>query len=343
MTPARWPREDARAERMLVVDRARRVYDDARVGDLPRLLRAGDLLVVNDAATIPGSLRGEVDGRPIEVRLVAEQQGSWLAIAFGGGDWRTRTEDREPAPPLHVSQRIELGLLSAVVEHIDHVGDGRRLTLRFEGSESAFWSSLGAVGRPIQYAHLADALAPWHVQNAYASRPWAAEMPSAGHALRWGLLQELRAHGVALARVTHAAGISSTGDAELDATLPWPERFEVSAETVRAIADTRRAGGRVVAVGTSVVRALESAGAHAASGITSLRIGPEHRLQIVDAIFTGVHEIGTSHRDLLAAFAPTELLEAAYAHAERAGYLGHEFGDATLVFSSSVSGEERAQ
>jgi S-adenosylmethionine:tRNA ribosyltransferase-isomerase len=342
VTPASWPREDPLAERMLVIDPARRSFDDASVGDLRRALREGDLLVVNDAATFPGSLRGlTATGAVVEIRLAAEHEdGTWTALLFGDGDWRTRTEDRPPAPAIARGERLLFGgSLVAVIEALD--AEHRVATIRFDRDSEASWQAIYALGRPIQYAHVRGELPLWHVQNRYAGRPWAAEMPSAGHALTWELLLDLRRKGVELAAVTHAAGISSTGSVTLDATLPWPERFLVPAETARTIGATRRRGGRVIAIGTSVVRALESAVDDrgepvASSGVTTLLLGPRSTLRVVDGIFTGVHEIGTSHRALLGAFAPAELLASAYDHAERAGYLGHEFGDATLVLRGAL-------
>jgi S-adenosylmethionine:tRNA ribosyltransferase-isomerase len=135
--------------------------------------------------------------------------------------------------------------------------------------------------------------------------------------------------------VTHAAGLSSTGDPALDARLPLPERFEVAQATVDAVTETHARNGRVVAVGTTVVRALESAALggplRAQSGDTGLRIGPGFRARVVDGLLTGMHEPDSSHFALLAAFAPRELLAAAHRHAEAVGYLGHEFGDVALV------------
>ena len=150
----------------------------------------------------------------------------------------------------------------------------------------------------------------------------------------------MRAGGVRTAAVTHAAGLSSTGDAALDAQLPLPERFEVPPGTAAAVRRTRALGGRVVAVGTTVVRALESAAAdgkvEARAGVTALVIGPGHRPRAVDGIFTGLHEPGSSHFALLGAFAPAAHLEAAFRAAESAGYLAHEFGDAMLILPGTA-------
>ena len=148
-----------------------------------------------------------------------------------------------------------------------------------------------------------------------------------------------------VASVTHAAGLSSTGDAALDAALPLPERFEVPKATVEAIARARAAGGRIVAVGTSVARALEGAAVQhggvlvAATGETDLLLGPGYRPSIVDGLLTGVHERSASHYALLQAFAPGDLLARASDHAEQSGYLSHEFGDSWLVLENGMDGE----
>ncbi len=338
MNAARWPREHPEAGRLLHVAPRSGRFTDARVSDLSALLRAGDLLVVNDAATLPASLHGRTDaGEAIELRLLEREPGdTWTAVLFGAGDWRTRTEDR-PAPPVLVpGARLLLGTLQArVVEVLPP--SPRLLRVAFEERGEALWSGLYRSGRPVQYAYLAGPLSLWHIQTAYASRPWAAETPSAGYALTWELLLALRRRGVRLAPLTHAAGLSSTGDAALDAALPRPERSDLPAATVEAIAAAKREGGRVVAVGTTVVRALEGRAAQGGGvltpgeGVTDLLLGPGFVPRVVDGLLTGVHEPGSSHHALLQAFAPLPLLREAAALAEARGYLGHEFGDACLL------------
>jgi S-adenosylmethionine:tRNA ribosyltransferase-isomerase len=337
MKPATWPRDHALEERMLRIDPAREVFDDARVGDLPEHLRAGDLLVVNDAATLPASLHGTVRGEPVELRLLeAPRPTEARAVLFGRGDWHALTEHR-PAPPiLHPGERVQFDeSLSAEVVSID-AKHARLITLRFQSEGAALWSALYRVGKPVQYSYLRGPLALWTPQTVYASRPWAVEMPSAGRPLRWELLLALRRRGVELAYVTHAAGLSSTGDASLDAAFPLRERYEVSVAAVDAVTKARSSGGRVIAVGTSVVRALESAAQRsgeleASTGETELLIGPGFVPRVAQGLFTGMHEPQASHFALLQAFALRALLERAYAHAERVGYLGHEFGDSSLI------------
>jgi S-adenosylmethionine:tRNA ribosyltransferase-isomerase len=342
MIAAAWPRDDARSTRLLHVDPRRGTVTDRRIGDLRALLRVHDLLVVNDAATLPASLRGATSaGDQIEIRLVGRNDDdTWRAVLFGAGDWRTRTELRAAPPSVNGGDSLHFESLTAKVVRVDE-RSRRLVTLGFDKGGAAFWRALFDAGKPIQYAYTAGPLALWHVQTPFASRPWASEAPSAGFAVTWDLLLDLRRRGVAVARVTHAAGISSSGDDALDALLPLEERFEVPEATVDAVRTARRNGGRVIAVGTTVARALESAAIRGGgalvpwSGTTDLLLGPGVPRLVVDGIVTGVHEPGTSHFTLLESFAPRHLLDRAHAAAETNDYLGHEFGDAVLVLGAA--------
>jgi S-adenosylmethionine:tRNA ribosyltransferase-isomerase len=342
VTPATWPRDERESTRLLALDPAREAWRDARVGDLPGLLRAGDVLVVNDAATLPASLPARTGhGQPLELRLAATEADEWWAVAFGAGDWRQRTEDRPPPPALLTGDGLDVGqALHARVRAVSPVSP-RLLRLRFDADPQALWAALYRDGRPVQYSYVSAPLALWHVQTPYHSRPWAMEMPSAGRALTAALLEDVRRRGVGVAWLTHAAGLSSTGDPALDAQLPLPERYEIPPRTVAAVRSARAAGGRVVAVGTTVVRALESAAAggelRAGAGTAALRLSAGSSRRVVDGLFTGVHDPGTSHFDLLGAFAPRPLVERALRHAEQAGYLGHEFGDTMLILDGAFS------
>jgi S-adenosylmethionine:tRNA ribosyltransferase-isomerase len=340
MTPATRPSERPLEERLLVVEPRSGRFEDRRIRDLPRLLRRGDLLVVNDAATLPASLQGTTSaGEPIEVRLAGGggENGKWTAALLGRGDWRTRTEDRPPPPRVAAGDVLRFGGdLGATVESVSPVSP-RLVSLAFDRSGDGLWEALYRCGRPIQYSYLEAPLAMWEVQTSYGSRPWAVELPSAGRPLNWELLGALRRQGIALVSITHGAGLSSIGDAAADAILPLPERFEVPIATVEAERKARGRGGRVVAVGTSVARALEgSAVAHggrlaAGAGMTDVRIDESFPLHVVDGLLTGLHEPGTSHFAMTKAFAPEQTLTDAYRHAEAAGYLGHEFGDEMLI------------
>jgi len=346
LASAAWPAEDEGAARLLHVDPVREAIRDARVSDLGSLLRPGDLLVLNDAGTLPGSLVGWSVRGPLEIRLAGApalgEARRWPAVLFGPGSWRERTEHRQPPPRLVEGDRIRLETpgpdrgLAAEVALVSALSP-RLVELRFDREGAALWRALFRVGRPVQYSYLRGPLPLWHAQTAFAGRPLAAEMPSAGRPLRVPLLRSLRDRGVAIAALTHAAGLSSTGDPAIDAALPLPELSLVPEEAVAAVAAAQARGGRVVAVGTSVVRALEGAfregRLQAGASLTGLRIGPGHTPRVVSGLLTGLHEPGGSHFELLTAFAPRPLLEAALAHAARAGYLGHEFGDSSLILA----------
>ncbi|MBI4822563.1 MAG: S-adenosylmethionine:tRNA ribosyltransferase-isomerase [Deltaproteobacteria bacterium] len=312
--------------------------------DLGTWIRRGDALVVNDAATLPASIVGRApSGRNIELRLFSRGPGRWSAVTFGSGTWRTPTERRglpetlspgdsvtlSKAPGSVGAQSLELTIAS-VHDHSSRLVD---LELRDETELVRF---LYEYGRPIQYSYLTEELPIEAFQTAFADRPWASEMPSAGRPLTHEILAGLRRAGVRIARLTHAAGLSSTGDLDLDRRLPLPERYEIPEDTVRAIQATRGEGGRVFAVGTTVVRALEGAfrthgELRAGMGVTDLRIEAGFEPKVVDAILTGMHAREDSHYALLAGFASEAVLDAAWDRGVRDGYERHELGDVLLV------------
>lgn len=329
----------ARDRRLLHLDPRSGELRDRYVRDLEHLVRPGDVVVVNDAATLPASFAGRTaDGKALEVRLAgANEDGTWSAALLGPGDWRQRTEDRPAPPALPAGTHIAFGPgLSARVTAVSSLSP-RLVTLAFASAGSTLWSALYRLGRPVQYSYLRAPLALWDVQTFFASRPWAFEPASAGLALSARAMDGLRGAGAIVASVTHAAGLSSTGDPAIDAALPLPERYDVPAATALAVLAARARGGRVLAVGTTVVRALEGAAAdgggrlEAGTGWTAIRIDAGFHPRIVDALFTGLHQRGETHFELLRAFAPDEALKAALDHAGHEGYLSHEFGDAMVV------------
>ena len=326
--------------KLLVVDAGGRMRHTRRT-QLADFLYPGDVLVANDAATLPASLAGThlPSGRAIEVRLAgrrslaADDVREFTAIVFGEGDWRTRTEDRPAPPVLAPRDGLYLGPLRATV--LELAGHPRLVKLRFEGPVDWIWAGIARHGKPIQYAHLPAPLALWDVWTSVAALPVAFEPPSAGFVLDWGLLAALKAGGVEFATLTHAAGISSTGDDTLDARLPLDEPYSIPQATVDAISRARAQGGRVIALGTTVTRALEHAASHGAlragTGLAPQRIGPDTSLHVVNAIISGTHEPGTSHYELLRAFAPDDVLQDAARALDAGGYLTHEFGDSVLL------------
>ncbi len=332
------PVQRPRGARLLIAHADGSISHEAR-SNFADHLHAGDLLIANDAATLPASLHGvhQQTGSVVEVRLAGRlsldpADLDFTAIAFGDGDFRQRTEDRPPPPKLRAGDRLELGPLRARI--LGRLGHPRLISLRFEGSPDAVWAKIARHGAPIQYAYLDQALALWDVWTRIAARPVAFEAPSAGFLLNWRLLALLEERGVSFASVTLAAGISSTGDPELDGRLPFDEPYEIPEQTVAAIRRAKRKGGRVIAIGTTVVRALESAaadGLRSGAGLATGRLGPESPLRVVDALVTGTHEPDTSHYQALHAFAAATRLRRITSELEANGYLTHEFGDSVLL------------
>lgn len=324
--------------KLLVVDA------QGHIAHLPRssfvnLLRPGDVVIANDAATLPASLSGRhrASGRRIEARLAGRQSLAledirrFSAVVFGTGDFRTRTEDRPSPPPLKPGDRLDLGPMQAsVIRMLNHP---RLILLEFEGTISGIWEGLVRHGRPIQYAHVPTPLSLWDTWTPIAGPPVAFEPPSAGFALDWSAMESMRSRGVRFATITHAAGISSTGDAKLDALLPFDEPYRIPQSAARLL---DAAHGRVIAIGTTVVRALEHAAAnagivHAGDGRATQRIGPSTRLRVVDAILSGTHEPGSSHYDLLRAFAGEATLRRMDQELAARQYRTHEFGDSIFL------------
>jgi len=330
--------------RLVVIPRDADDLSITQFATLPEHLRAGDLVVVNDAATLPASLPGRTArGEPFELRLSAPVEANRLyGVLLGPGDHRTRTENRAAPPAIGIGEIVEVGALTAKVVSVA----GRRVELIARETGDVLWQALYASGKPVQYAHRPEQLPLWAVQTAYAGRPWAAEMPSAGRPLTWDILLALRRAGVAIATLTHAAGLSSTGDDALDRALPWPERYEIPRRTIELIAEAKARGNRVIAIGTTVVRALESAAEDAqlasvdgkqrgellaGSGVATLRLDAEYRPRIVDGLVSGLHAPGESHFELLSAFVPRERLERAIELAATHGLSSHELGDSCLI------------
>jgi len=194
---------------------------------------------------------------------------------------------------------------------------------------------LAAHGRPIAYGHLAHPRPLRDLQTVFADEPGSAEMPSAGRPFTPRVLDDLFARGVQVAPLVLHTGVASLERGE----RPYPERYRVPLSTARLVEATRRWGGRVIAVGTTVVRALESVAlpggaVRAGEGWTSLVVTPERGLRVVDGLITGWHEPESSHLLMLEAAAGRELLQRSYDEAAARGLAGHEFGDALLILPS---------
>jgi S-adenosylmethionine:tRNA ribosyltransferase-isomerase len=330
---------DRRSAKLLAIEAKGRIRHVQRT-ELATLFSPGDVVIANDAATLPASLHGThiASGAPIEVRLAAwvsvRDPTRFVAIAFGPGDHRSRTEDRPLPPLLSLGDWLSLGPLAAVIERL--LDRPRLFALRFTGNRATVLAGLARHGRPIQYAHVPEPLALWDVWTRIAADPIAFETPSAGFALDWQTIATWRQRGIALATLTHAAGISSTGDPKLDLQLPFDEPYRIPERTAAMIAQAKSDGRRIVAIGTTVVRALEAAAnadgsVRTGGGIASGRIMRGTPLRVVDAILTGVHQPGESHFELLRAFADDVVLDRISTALAEHGYRTHEFGDSILL------------
>jgi S-adenosylmethionine:tRNA ribosyltransferase-isomerase len=341
MKAAREPIQRPSRAKLLAIDENRKLRHGPR-SKFIELLRQGDLVIANDAATIPASLEGAhlPSGRTIELRLAGrsslgpEAVREWIAVVFGAGDFRTPTENRPLPPELNADDRVILGPLNATVE--ETLGHPRLVRARFDGRPAEIWEGIARHGRPVQYTHLRKPLALWDVWTAIAGPPVALEPPSAGFALDWSFLGSLKARGISFQTLTHAAGLSSTGDPQLDALLPLDEPYWIPPTTARAVRQTRRRGGRIIAIGTTTARALEHAAepdgsVREGAGVATQRIDGTTRLRVVDAILSGVHEPGTSHYSLLQAFVDEETLRIMVREMDELGYRTHEFGDSVFV------------
>lgn len=306
-------------------------------------LDAGDLLVINRSATLPSSFRGHLErsGEFIEIRLAAFQGPdekhlqNWLAFSFGAGSWRMPTEQREAPPEIRTGDKI-IFADDLYAEVLDCQAQ-RLLRIRFQlDPVSAMYRN----GKPIQYSYLTDELEVWDQQSIFSGAPISVEAPSASFQFTWQQILRLKAKGVRIATLLHGAGISSAGSAELDQLLPLSEWYDIPQSTVEKLSLAKKQNKKIIAVGTSVLRALESAWSFdhlkAGAALTNLKITKEHIVQTATGIITGMHEVGASHRQILNSFCPCEMIAEAYRQAEAKNYLGHEYGDLSLIACRSV-------
>lgn len=306
--------------------------DHRVVADLPGLLRAGDLLVVNTSDTLPAALTGVTEvGERVEVHLstLDPSAGTTYPVALAATTSPWVVEVRVPGPPGGVASWA--GRAGAVVAlagggELDvgqRYAPGSRLWTALLHTPAPLRRWLAEHGQPIRYSYTA---APWPLstyRTEHADTPGSAEMPSAGRPLTRRLLRRLAARGIDVATLVLHTGVSSAEPGE----PPYAEWFAVPAATATAVRRARR----VIAVGTTVVRAMETTGGAAGSGWTDLVITREHRMAGVDGLLTGWHEPAASHLQMLQSIAGPDLLAASYAEALRAGYRWHEFGDTHLI------------
>ena len=326
----------------------------ARFADLPRFLAPGDLLVVNTSATVAAALAGQSgDGQPVTVHLSSQlEDGSWLVELREPDATLGRVTDAVPGQTVTLPGGTSLTLLHPYP-------DPAATRMWAAAADGDVLAEAARHGRPIRYSYVPD---PWPLaayQSVFARSPGSAEMPSAARPFTPELVTSLVAAGVLIAPITLHAGVASLEAGE----EPLPEWCSVPEPTAQLVNLTLATGRRVIAVGTTCTRALESAAdpaitgqAHPAgpagragqvsraalgpaitgpvkefTGRTGLVLGTDRPARLVSGLITGWHDAGASHLALLEAVAGTALVAAAYQAAEQAGYLWHEFGDSCLL------------
>jgi S-adenosylmethionine:tRNA ribosyltransferase-isomerase len=317
------------AVRLMVVSRSDGSIVHARFDELPRFLTAGDLLVLNVSATLPAAVRARrPDGSAVRVHFATRAPhlpDPWFVVEMRSPD------GSRPARGARAGERLRMAGGGAV-ELVAPYASGNRLLLARVEIDAPLVEYLRRHGEPIRYGYVSE---PWPLesyQNAYATTPGSAEMPSAGRPFTPELITRLVAAGILFAPVTLHAGVSSPERHE----PPFPEYFAVPESTARLVNAVRWWHGRVVAVGTTAVRALETVAdtdgsVQAGAGWTSLVVGPERGVCAVDGLITGWHEPQASHLHVLEAIAGEPLLSASYDAALAQRYLWHEFGDSHLI------------
>ncbi len=304
--------------RLLVADGD--IPTHARFRELPQFLRPGDLLVVNNSGARNAAVDARLGDQPVVLHF-----STWL----DDGRWvvEVRSPDGTPGP-VHTRGRLLVtgsGIAGATVElEQPWMPEANRLWIASVDVDVP--ELLRSTGRPITYSYVRQRWSPEYYRTVFQTQLGSAEMPSAARPFTERIVTRLVSRGIAVAPVTLHTGVSSPEFGE----PPSPERFTVPAATWSAVAATRQAGGRVIAVGTTVTRALESVGEH--SGWTNLVLGPQRPASVVDGLITGWHAPGASHLDLLEAVAGAERVRSAYAAARAGDYLWHEFGDSALLF-----------
>ena len=306
--------------RLLVSRRAAGQVSHHAFHELPGLLLPGDLLVVNDTGTLPAQVRA---GRELAVHFSTPRpDGAWLVELRAIKDTISR-----PNGPGFPAQVIDLPGGAALT--LEGKVTGRLWRARMSVAVVPY---LLRYGIPVRYAYVTRDWPLTAYQTVFSRQPGSAEMPSASRPFTPGLVTGLVARGVLIAPLTLHAGVSSL-EADED---PYPEPYDVPPATARLVNHVREHGGRVIAAGTTVVRALETAALPGgpvapSAGWTSHVVTPQTGVRAVNGLLTGLHEPRSSHLRMLAAFAGPELLSRCYDAAITAGYLWHEFGDVHLL------------
>lgn len=351
--------------RMLVGRRSGLRLSHHVAADLPDVLQPGDLLVVNNSGTLPAALEGRLpDGMRVALHVSSAEPGA-------GGEhlvelrepWHGTTRPFEPGKsPAYAGLIVALpgGASAELTQEFTRrlwyahfrfpsrggepeaqrsmvSGDPMTATTISAAAQGSMTRYLARYGKPIRYSYVDRDWPLSAYQTVFAVEPGSSEMPSAARPFTPELVAALVSRGILIAPITLHTGVASPEAHE----APYAERYRVPASTARLVNHVRASGGRVIAIGTTAVRALESAvgsdgSVHAAEGWTDLVITPERGVRAVDGLLTGWHEPRASHLMMLEAVAGRPLLDLCYAEAIREQYLWHEFGDVNLLLNGDV-------
>jgi S-adenosylmethionine:tRNA ribosyltransferase-isomerase len=305
---------------------------DATFEDLPGFVRSGDLLVVNTSATVAAAVDGTSNGTAVRVHFSTLLPGGVWLVELRSPTGASST----PWPWDSTGERVVLDG-GATLDLLARFSSSQRLYVTKLGLPSGqqFDGYLVRHGQPIRYHYVKHDWPISTYQTVFATEPGSAEMPSAARPFTTALVTELVARGVGIAPLVLHTGVSSGEVHE----PPYPERYQVESGTADRINATHASGGRVIAVGTTVVRALETTAdahgrSHPGSGWTDLVISPQRGVRVVDGLLTGWHEPKASHLLMLEAIAGLDVLRSAYEHALAARYRWHEFGDSHLIVTN---------
>lgn len=309
--------------RMMVLDRKTGITSHDRFDQLGNYLKSGDVLVINSSRTLPAILKAKKHkdnfSEEVEVRLARRINGAtWEALVV--------SETSHPGDRLVFSEDLS----GNIIKKNDN---SPLVTILFSKTGNELFQHIYSVGEPVRYEYINH---PWELdyyQTVFAAQPGSVEMPSAGRAFSWELLFKLQRQGVKITSMQLHTGLSYLLDDKWDHSPEANhEEYFIPSESWTTIMEAKLSGGRIIAVGTTVVRALESAmNSGSLSGWTNLYITPEYQLKAADAIITGLHEPEASHLAMLSAFVEKDKLFNAYQEAILEQYLWHEFGDINLI------------
>ena len=319
--------------KLLIINRNDYMTYHSTFNHLSDFLRSGDLLIFNSSRTLPASLKtiNKGKGKPSEVRLAEHlPDDTWLVLFL--------FDKETPKNSLiKCGQKIEFESdLTAVVEKPDS-HNPRLWKIKFSKTGAALIDIFYMIGKPIRYGYISAPLPLEYYMTVFAIDPGSSEMPSAGRAFTWKMLFDLKNKNIGTSFLTLHTGLSSYMDDDLSAThVVSEEEYFIPAGTASRIRTAKAKGGRIIAVGTTVVRALESSASLtgkvvAGHSYTNLKITGEHKLKIANGLITGFHEPQASHLDLISAFLNPSQIREAYEQAIERKYLWHEFGDLCLI------------